>query len=1060
MLYRIYAILGACFCLVSYHFANAQSVVAKDYFQLPIKPERTISFTTDEGTNMHVDISPDGKSILFTLLGDIYLIPSDGGAAKQLTRGLALNNYPIWSPDSKMIAYISDASGTSGLYVMDVASGSVRMIVSSTLERYYEFTEPYWVPDASAIISAGSLYHLAGGLLQLPEEYQNFLGFSRDGKYSYFRYSIGREVGVQQIDRKTGGKRRLVCSHDRDERYYLNAKISPDGRWLVYMTGSERTTRIDSLVIRDLHNGTEQLLAALNVTYPGYLPLQHYSFSDNSKQVYIGYAGKIHRISIENGENKIIPFLAHVNVELGSLNYNKLNVSLNSLEVKYTRYAQRSADGKHVVFQALNRIYIKDIPDGTPHVLVNQTVNQFHPVYSPDGKWVAYVTWEDAAGGHVWRVPASGGKPEQITRVPGQYLQPAWSPDGRLLVVVKGGFKLGDRDRGGGQMQILTISDRKVTTIEDSVPLFNKPVFSSDGRSVIFNKPSQDYSEIKLISKNIDSGDNDSHILATGLLGNDDFPVRQIIPSPDGRFIVFLYAESLYLTPLVDLAFPVKLYDKKQKLPVIRFAKGGFDPHWEEGGKTLSWSFGNHYYRVDPDKIVSTAIKHAVNTTSQGQGFSPVIQAEVIPDQQIPIGFSVPRNYGRGAVAFRNVRIITMEGHEVIGNGTVVIKDGRFTAVGETQKVEIPTGSKVYDLNGKTIMPGLVDMHSHMGVRSEIVPEQFAMYLANLAYGVTTARDVSSSHDMFGCGELIASGRMIGPRLYSVGSAIRKDRYSILDKNEADLIVENRASMGATLIKQYTQPARIQRQWLLMASEKYRLNMTNEGAGDLLKNIGMIKDGSSGVEHNPDFGYTYKDVIRLFAESGTFLCPTIQKSYSRRFEPRPMVFFRQKYLHSPPDKFKRFMPDSKIEDLKYDESINVNLDTTNPNFLPESQIDAAILHKGGKIVVGGHGEDQGIGTHFELFALQMGGISNLEAIREATLAGAEGLGIQDDVGSIRVGKIADLIILDKNPLEDIHNTLSIKYVMKDGILYEGDTLDEIWPQQKKCPEWRLKPNNR
>jgi hypothetical protein len=264
--------------------------------------------------------------------------------------------------------------------------------------------------------------------------------------------------------------------------------------------------------------------------------------------------------------------------------------------------------------------------------------------------------------------------------------------------------------------------------------------------------------------------------------------------------------------------------------------------------------------------------------------------------------------------------------------------------------------------------------------------------------------------------------------------------------------------MGATLIKHYVQPARIQQQWLLMASEKYRLNMTNEGAGDLLKNIGMIKDGSSGVEHNADFGYTYKDVITLFARSGTFLCPAIQASYSRRWESQPTAFFRRKYLNPPDHKSKRFMLGLKIQDLII-ENTNSEVDTVNANFLPESQIDAAILHSGGNIGLGSHGEDQGIGAHFELFALKMGGISNLEAIREATLAGAEGLGIQNDIGSIRVGKIADMIILDKNPLEDIHNTLSIKYVMKDGILYEGNTLNEIWPMHKECPEWRMKPNN-
>jgi imidazolonepropionase-like amidohydrolase len=141
----------------------------------------------------------------------------------------------------------------------------------------------------------------------------------------------------------------------------------------------------------------------------------------------------------------------------------------------------------------------------------------------------------------------------------------------------------------------------------------------------------------------------------------------------------------------------------------------------------------------------------------------------------------------------------------------------------------------------------------------------------------------------------------------------------------------------------------------------------------------------------------------------------------------------------------------------YKKELLSDMKATSPDsgFLDQSRINARIKHAGGKIIMGSHGEDPGVGAHWEVWALQMGGLSNFEALQTATITAAEALGMQKDLGSIEVGKIADLIVLDKNPLEDIHNTTSLKYVMKAGVLYESETLDEVWPDKKKKPaSWR------
>ncbi|HEX4849352.1 MAG TPA: amidohydrolase family protein, partial [Puia sp.] len=228
---------------------------------------------------------------------------------------------------------------------------------------------------------------------------------------------------------------------------------------------------------------------------------------------------------------------------------------------------------------------------------------------------------------------------------------------------------------------------------------------------------------------------------------------------------------------------------------------------------------------------------------------------------------------------------------------------------------------------------------------------------------------------------------------------------------------------------------------------------TNEGDRTPLAVLAMYKDGTVGIEHNTEWGDVYDDVIKLVGKSRTYLCPCLSFCYGRGSS---MYYFRKLYGQDFLNKSEKFIGDDYYKQEALVKGIEApTLDST---FIDQSRIDARIKHAGGKIVMGSHGEDQGIGAHWEIWALQMGGLTNYEALETATITAAEALGMQKDLGSIEVGKIADLIILDKNPLDDIHYTNTIKYVMKAGVLYDSETLDEIWPEKKKCPQWRMNAN--
>lgn len=1028
---------------------------------LPIKPERTISISTTESSYLDVDISPDGSTILFTCLGELFSLPAKGGAATQLTRGLAVNRCPIWSPDGKLIAYQSDATGFVGVHVTNL-TGSFHKVYGEV--PYTGSSKLMWFPDSKNIaLDQNEVYSFTGASSLAGAG--TILGFSPDGRFFYRKENIASDSSaIVKYNRGSHEKARLSILRGQE---YHNVRISPDGNWLTYIkyegTYYSGYTSADSLMAIDLRTGNEKLLAYLNVqfTRPD-LEYQHYSFSKDSRFLYIGYGGKIHRIYIANCKNEIIPFTATVNVDMGAFNYNKFPVSLDSFNVKYIRSASKSPDGKDLIFSTLNKVYKMDLPNGKPSILIDQPFNQFEPAYSPDGKWICYVSWNDKEGGHVWRIPSGGGAPEQLTTVPGLYQHPSWSPDGKMIVVTKCKNKLEGTIKGSVvQVVMISVADKTVKVIAENTPFFNRPVFSISGEQIIFT-PKQEIPQEQntrspiVISKN----PNDDSEIALAYANHNDFvsPFRTILLSPDGNSTVFVHNEDIYLTPMANIGGRQVIFDKDNPVQVIRFARGAIDPVWEQGGKVLSWIVGNKYCSIDPAKIIEAAEQLQPNKTIEGLPQTKIIDVYIPADITITIELKSSRLHGNGMIAFKNARVITMHGNRVIEKGTVVIKNGRIVDVGETEKDPIAKGTEIFDLKGKTIIPGLIDLHGHMyeAYPPEVFLQQSWQRLLDFSYGVTTRRNPSSTIDEFGYNELTETGQMLGPRSFSVGRAVRSDAYQLNSLREAEIIVGTPVSYGANYIKQYGLDNRLERQLLLKASRQAGANMTNEVERQPLYCIGQIKDGSTGVEHNTEWGDVYEDVIKLVAKSGTYLCPTLQVCYGKE---EGKEYFRKLYGQVFMDRSFRFLPDtSDPNPYSYRRYLLKSMNATNldSGFLQQSRIDARIKHAGGKIVMGSHGEDQGIGAHWEIWALQMGGLTNLEALQTATITAAEALGMQKDLGSIEVGKIADLLILDKNPLDDIHNTNTIKYVMKAGVLYDSETLDEIWPEQKKCPEWRMK----
>ncbi len=1015
---------------------------------LPIKPARTVSFTTDEGSFMNVDLSPDGKTLVFDLLGDLYTLPAHGGVAKQLTRGVAINKRPAWSPDGKRIAYLSDATGMFRLHVADAKFSRDFALGINDKEPAPDKITPVWFAGGNYVSIRDSVYSLFGGQTR-NDTIGTLLRFSITGDSAYFL----RSGYIVRKNRTTGIVHTIAKLSDKVENRYFSQSgfLSPDARYWVYYV-DEDLNGDQSLWVRDLVKGDDRMLVDHLTTTPwtffGYV--FNVSFSPDSKSVFTAYKGKIHRIVLESGSDEIIPMRVNVQSDLGALNYNAFRLNYDSIHVKYTRWARKSSDGKQIVYSALNRLYVQD-ETGHSKILVNQPYSQSQPAYSPDGKWIVYTTWSDTSAGYVWKVPSTGGEPEKLTTIPGQYYNPTWSPDGKSIAVIRQSEYLDLRFSAPvnsvGQLIILDVKLRTVRLIEKAIPFASGLTFSRDGAAIFYQpffertlKPTVRNVPL-LTSAKLDG--SEKQIVAVGM---QSYKLNQITISPNGRFLVYKMAEDLYLLPLTKTGSPEVIYDTLQKLPLIRFGFG--TDHYWDSSNNLCWSYANKHYQINPNNIIN----NAENFRLQYSGF---VSTKFVPDRVIDLHLSVGASFGKGIIALAGVRIVTMQQNFVLEHGTIIIKDGRIEAIGSEKRVIIPSSAKVYRLDGLTVIPGFIDLHLHLDRSDNLLPQQPWKWLASLAYGVTTARDPASSFNMFSHKEMLESGNMIGPRFYSVGDAIYTPRHNCNEKIEnledATRIVEKKAMIGAQVIKQYGQQNRLHRQLLLLGSREFGLNMTNEGEYDPYRQIAMLKDGTTGIEHTAVWGEPYKDVVSLLVASGTTITPTFQVVNQTD---HAMHFYNRTYWLTPDEKLKRFVPDLDNSRIR-----GAPADTfAVPKFVSgPGKFFKKLYESGGRIGMGSHGNDIGTGPHSEIWALHDIGLSKMEALQCATITGAQAMGLQKDLGSLEVGKIADLIILSKNPLDDIHNTREIKYVMKDGILYNADTMDQLWPVFKKCPEWRLKP---
>jgi imidazolonepropionase-like amidohydrolase len=232
---------------------------------------------------------------------------------------------------------------------------------------------------------------------------------------------------------------------------------------------------------------------------------------------------------------------------------------------------------------------------------------------------------------------------------------------------------------------------------------------------------------------------------------------------------------------------------------------------------------------------------------------------------------------------------------------------------------------------------------------------------------------------------------------------------------------------------------------IIKAARELQMEVVPEGGSLLYMNETMVLDGHTGVEHSLPVPKLYKDVVTLFAKSKSGYTPTMIVGYGG------LSGEYYWYQHSNVWENERLMTFTprEVVDARSRRRLMAPEDDFNHVLIGKGA--KQILDAGGLVQLGAHGQLQGLGAHWELWMLQQGGMTNLEALRCATINSARYLGLDAELGSLEKGKLADLVVLDRNPLENIRNSESVGMVMLNGRLYDARTLNEIGNHPKQRP---------